>query len=50
MKELEAEGPVRTWIELQTAIETGLKAVEAGRPHLIDVQVEPGYSTALVTR
>jgi len=47
---IEAEGPVESWGGLVQAIEAGLAAVEAGRPHLIDVWVEPGYSTPLVTR
>ncbi|HUT47758.1 MAG TPA: thiamine pyrophosphate-binding protein [Alphaproteobacteria bacterium] len=47
---IEAEGPVECWGALSQAIEAGLVAVEAGRPHLIDVWVEPGYNTPLVTR
>jgi thiamine pyrophosphate-dependent acetolactate synthase large subunit-like protein len=47
---IEAEGPVETWEALQQAIETGLTAVADGRPYLIDVSIEPGYSTPLVTR
>jgi len=47
---IEAEGAVETWDALEQAIETGLTAVEDGRPYLIDVSIEPGYSTPLVTR
>lgn len=47
---VEAEGPVETWGALGPAIDKGLAAVADGRPYLIDVRVEPGYSTPLVTR
>jgi len=47
---IEAEGPVETWGALAPAIEAGLAAVADGRPYLIDVRIEPGYSTPLVTR
>ncbi len=47
---IEAEGPIETWEALEQAIETGLTAVADGRPYLIDVSIEPGYSTPLVTR
>jgi thiamine pyrophosphate-dependent acetolactate synthase large subunit-like protein len=47
---VEAEGPVETWGALGPTIEKGLAAVADGRPYLIDVFVEPGYSTPLVTR
>jgi thiamine pyrophosphate-dependent acetolactate synthase large subunit-like protein len=47
---VEAEGPITSWEALERAIETGLAAVEAGRPYLLDVSIEPGYSTPLVTR
>ncbi|MDH3236550.1 MAG: thiamine pyrophosphate-binding protein [Alphaproteobacteria bacterium] len=47
---IEADGPVKTWDALERAIETGLAAVEDGGPYLIDVWIEPGYSTPLVTR
>jgi len=47
---VEADGPIETWPALEQAIETGLTAVADGRPYLIDVSIEPGYSTPLVTR
>lgn len=42
---VESEGPIKTWGELVPALEAGLAAVEAGRPYLIDVWVERGYSS-----
>ncbi len=47
---VDATGPVKTWPALLEALEAGLTAVESGKPHLIDVWIEPGYSTPMVTR
>jgi thiamine pyrophosphate-dependent acetolactate synthase large subunit-like protein len=43
-------GPVDKVGELPAAFEKGLKAVEQGEPFFIDVRVEPGYSSPMVTR
>ncbi len=41
---IESAGPVTTIGDLVPAIEKGLKAVEAGKPYLINVHVEKGYA------
>ncbi|MBK17598.1 MAG: acetolactate synthase [Rhodospirillaceae bacterium] len=40
----EAQGPITTAGELMEAMENGLKAVEAGGQHLINVHVDTGYA------
>ena len=47
---VKGDGPIKKLSDLAAAIERGLKAVEAGETVLIDVHVEPGYSSPLVTR
>ena len=41
---IESAGPVTTIGDLVPAIEKGLKAVDAGKPYLINVHVEKGYA------
>ena len=36
--------------DLLPAIEAGLKAVEAGEPHFLDVHVDTGYAQAPLMR
>ncbi len=45
-----ASGPIETVGELSTALDTAIRAVEAGEPYLLDVVVQPGYSAPMVTR
>ncbi len=47
---IEAEGPIENVPDLERAIERGLKAVEAGRPYLIDAHVTPGYASPPLKR
>ena len=47
---LAAVGPVESPDKLQAALEEGLAAVDSGRPCLVDVVVQPGYSSPMVTR
>ena len=47
---LAAVGPVENPDELQAALEDGLATVDSGLPCLVDVVVQPGYSSPMVTR
>jgi thiamine pyrophosphate-dependent acetolactate synthase large subunit-like protein len=47
---VEAEGPIKTVDELETAILRGFAMVEAGKPYLIDAHVTPGYSSPPLSR
>ena len=47
---VEATGPVEVVGDLVSALREGLSAVEAGSPFLVDVVVQPGYSSPMVTR
>jgi thiamine pyrophosphate-dependent acetolactate synthase large subunit-like protein len=47
---IEANGPIETVGELPAAIDAALKKVEGGEPYFLDVRVQPGYSTPMVTR
>jgi len=46
----EAAGPISKMGDLLPAIEAGLKAVEAGKCHFIDVQVSTGYAVPPLMR
>ena len=39
-----AEGPIWTLEELPAVLERGIKAVEEGKPFVIDVRIDPGYA------
>ena len=45
-----ADGPIEKVGDLVGALEKGLAAVAAGEPYFIDVRVQPGYSSPMVTR
>ena len=45
-----AAGPVETAGELPEALDAAIAAVESGKPFLLDVVVQPGYSAPMVTR
>ena len=45
-----AAGPVETAGELPEALDAAIGAVEGGKPFLLDVVVQPGYSAPMVTR
>ena len=45
-----AAGPVETAGDLPEALDAAIGAVEAGKPFLLDVVVQPGYSAPMVTR
>ncbi len=47
---VEAQGPVEQVADLHPALEQAIATVEAGRPFLLDVVVEPGYATLLMVR
>ncbi len=47
---VEARGPVTRVGDLAAALAEGLETVDGGRPCLVDVVVEPGYSAPMVTR
>jgi thiamine pyrophosphate-dependent acetolactate synthase large subunit-like protein len=47
---VEAGEPVSRMGDLLPAIEAGLKAVEAGEPHFLDVHVDTGYAQAPLMR
>ena len=47
---VEAQGPVEQVADLHPALEKAIATVEAGRPFLLDVVVEPGYATLLMVR
>ena len=47
---VKADGPIEKVGDLVAAFEKGLAAVAAGEPYLIDVRVQPGYSSPMVTR
>ena len=47
---LQAEGPIERVGDLVGALKKGLAVVAAGEPYLIDVVVQPGYSSPMVTR
>jgi thiamine pyrophosphate-dependent acetolactate synthase large subunit-like protein len=47
---VEAIGPVASHSDLQAAIRKGLDVVASGKPFLIDVRVQPGYSAPLLIR
>ena len=47
---VQADGPVEKVDDLVDAFRRGLEAVANGEPYLIDVIVQPGYSSPMVTR
>ena len=47
---VDAAGPVETAGELPEALDAAIAAVESGKPFLLDVVVQPGYSAPMVTR
>src|SRR5690606_17571436 len=47
---VEAIGPVDAHRDLEAAIRKGLDVVASGKPFLIDVRVQPGYSAPLLIR
>jgi thiamine pyrophosphate-dependent acetolactate synthase large subunit-like protein len=47
---VEAAGPVTKVADLRPALEKAIKAVEEGRPYLLDVVVAPGYASLLMVR
>ena len=47
---VQADGPLEKVGDLVAAFEKGLLAVAGGEPYLIDVRVQPGYSSPMVTR
>ncbi len=47
---VDAAGPVERVGDLPAALDAAIGAVEAGKPFLLDVVVQPGYSAPMVTR
>jgi thiamine pyrophosphate-dependent acetolactate synthase large subunit-like protein len=47
---VDAAGPITKVADLRPALEQAIKAVEEGRPYLLDVVVAPGYASLLVVR
>ena len=47
---VDADGPIEKVGDLVGAFEKGLAAVADGKPYFIDVRVQPGYSSPMVTR
>jgi thiamine pyrophosphate-dependent acetolactate synthase large subunit-like protein len=47
---VQSAGPVETAGELPAALEAALRVAEGGEPFFLDVRVQPGYSTPMVTR
>ena len=46
----EAQGPIEKMGDLLPAIETGLKAVQDGKCHFIDIHVSTGYAVPPLMR
>ncbi|MCH8882821.1 MAG: hypothetical protein IIA41_04885, partial [SAR324 cluster bacterium] len=47
---LKAAGSIETVGALVPALEEAIRTVEAGEPYFLDVVVQPGYSSPMVTR
>jgi len=47
---LKSAGPIETVGALVPALEEAIRTVEAGEPYFLDVVVQPGYSSPMVTR